>query len=190
MSRNSQRDGSHWYESARAAKLVVCEIRYSIDQLAFEQYASALDPRCIMRIRRVPSARRAECAQGGKRESGMDQAGEVTFNTDPAADIDELFYAPFHRIANDAVDDDRGLWQLRFIRSDRAAALAVRKDLMTQSRADGSDFRRRELRYHVCGSYCMDLPDPLQACPGYQYPVECRLSPGYHHTVRLCLCFR
>lgn len=157
------------------------------DQLAFEQYASALGPAMHHEEPSSPyyTAGGAECAQGGKRVSGVSQAGEVSFNTDPTADIDELFSAPFHRIllmtpsATVAAYGSYGTFPRR------AAALALRGSYdpnppVVRFPAEGTVLTN--------GSYAYpEFPDPLPACPGYQYPVgmPITLQFGYHHTVNL-----
>ncbi len=158
-----------------------------IEQLAFEQYASALGPKMHHEDPSSPfyTAGGAECAQGGKRESGMDQAGEVTFNTDPAADIDELFYAPFHRILLMTPSMTIAGYGSYGSFPRRAAALALRGPYdpnppVVRFPAEGTVL--------TSGAYSYpEFPDPLQACPGYQYPVgmPITLQFGYHHTVRL-----
>lgn len=166
--------------------------RYLVEQgpadgSAFDQYKASLGSTMHHEDPSSPNytAGGAECAQGGKSMPGVVQAGDVSFDTDPVADIDGLFYAPFHRIslmmpsAAVAGYGSFGEWPRR------AAALALRGPYdasleVIRFPADGSVITQ--------GSYAIpEFPDPLASCSGFRFPVgmPITLQIGRGHTIEL-----
>jgi hypothetical protein len=112
----------------------------------------------------------AQAAVGGVLEAGEIQSADVAWEgRDPAADIDQLLLAPFHRLSLLAP------WVRRAGYGDfgeyprRAAALALRGPIGDDSRT--VEFPPAKSEITLSRMDGLEWPNPLSACTGYEAPV-------------------
>jgi hypothetical protein len=157
------------------------------DPAVFRQYTVALgaaahkeDP-----ANQLYSAAGAECAQGGRLNPLVFQAGDVAYDRNPVADIDGLFVAPFHRLSLVAPWATVAGYGSYGQFPQRAAALALRggytkKVELVKYPGDGAILNQGWF-------YLLEYPSVLSSCPGYQLPtgLPITVQAGRNHVMRL-----